>query len=73
MLPFFIFPMIELNMRDEVIKMTPPAVISGVTIMGLPLHEWVYVMTIVYTIVGIVCLIKKTFFPTTKEIIKDDK
>lgn len=58
--------MIELNMRDEVIKMTPPAVISGVTIMGLPLHEWVYVMTIIYTIVGIICLVKKTFFPNNK-------
>lgn len=53
-------------MRDEVIKMTPPAVISGVTIMGLPLHEWVYVMTIIYTIVGIICLVKKTFFPNNK-------
>lgn len=47
--------------------MTPPAVISGVTIMGLPLHEWVYVMTIIYTIVGIICLVKKTFFPNNNK------
>ena len=56
--------------------MTPPAVVSGVTIMGLPLHEWVYVMTIVYTIVGIVCLIKKTFFTHNKnndeEVVTND-
>ena len=43
--------MIELDFKQEVIKLTPPATVSGFTLMGLPLQDWVYVATIIYILV----------------------
>ena len=41
----------------------PPVAVSSFTLLGLTLHEWIYVVTIIYTVIAIVVLIKKTFFP----------
>lgn len=54
--------MVELDFKSEVVRFAPPTVVSGITVLGLPLHEWVYVLTIIYTLVGIVTMIKKHWF-----------
>jgi hypothetical protein len=47
------------EMISTIIQASPPVTVSVITILGLTLHEWVYVATIVYTIVAIATLIKK--------------
>lgn len=39
--------------------MSPPIAVTGVTVLGVALSDWVYIGTIVYTIVGIITMIKK--------------
>ncbi len=34
-------------------KLLPTAVVSGVSLVGIPLQEWVYIVTIIYTILQI--------------------
>lgn len=43
----------------DIINMSPPIAVTGVTILGVALSDWVYIGTIVYTIVGILTMIKK--------------
>ena len=54
--------MVELDFKSEVVRFAPPTVVSGITVLGVPLHEWVYVLTIIYTLVGITTTIKKHWF-----------
>lgn len=56
---------IEPTVEDEgatvkdIISMSPPIAVTGVTFLGVALSDWVYIGTIVYTIVGIITMIKK--------------
>ena len=43
----------------DIINMSPPIAVTGVTILGVALSDWVYIGTIVYTIVGTITMIKK--------------
>lgn len=43
----------------DIINMAPPIAVTGVTFLGVALSDWVYIGTIVYTIVGIITMIKK--------------
>lgn len=43
----------------DIISMSPPIAVTGVTVLGVALSDWVYIGTIVYTIVGILTMIKK--------------
>lgn len=43
----------------DIISMSPPIAVTGVTFLGVALSDWVYIGTIVYTIVGIMTMIKK--------------
>lgn len=52
-------------MRDEAVtiadagaKLAPPMVVSGVTFLGLRLEDWVYIATIVYTLMQMHYLMK---------------
>ena len=45
--------------KDIAISMSPPIAVTGVTFLGVALSDWVYIGTIVYTIVGIITMIKK--------------
>ncbi|UOW66402.1 transmembrane helix containing protein [Aeromonas phage vB_AspA_Tola] len=52
-------------MREEAVtladmgaKVAPPMVVSGVTILGLRLEDWVYIATIVYTVMQMHYLMK---------------
>lgn len=43
----------------DIINMSPPLAVTGITFLGVALSDWVYIGTIVYTIVGIITMIKK--------------
>lgn len=43
----------------DLINMSPPIAVTGVTFLEVALSDWVYIGTIVYTIVGILTMIKK--------------
>lgn len=43
----------------DIISMSPPIAVTGVTVLGVALSDWVYIGTIVYTIGGIITMIKK--------------
>lgn len=47
------------TVKDTIISMSPPIAVTGVTFLGVALSDWVYIGTIVYTIVGIITMIKK--------------
>lgn len=53
------------ELQDEVIKLTPPVGVSTMTILGVPLSDMVYIMTIFYILVQVVCTIYRTY-KTTK-------
>ena len=47
------------SLVKDIINMSPPIAVTGVTVLGVALSDWVYIGTIVYTIVGIITMIKK--------------
>lgn len=47
------------ELLESVASVTPAVVVSSSIVFGLPLSDWVYVVTIVYTFVGICTMIKK--------------
>lgn len=49
------------NLHDKVLKIAPPVGVSTLSVLGVPLSDMVYVMTILYILVQIVCTIYKTF------------
>lgn len=57
------------NLTDEVVKITPPVGVSTLSILGIPLSDMVYIMTILYIIIQIICTLYKTIKETqpTKE------
>lgn len=44
---------------ENIAQITPSVVVSSVVFLGLPLSDWVYIVTIIYTFVGICTMIKK--------------
>lgn len=55
------------ELHTEILKNTPPVGVSTLSILGVPLSDAVYIMTILYIFVQIVCTIYKTYKTTTKE------
>lgn len=47
------------SIPKDIINMSLPIAVTGVTVLGVALSDWVYIGTIVYTIVGIITMIKK--------------
>lgn len=47
------------ELLESVASVTPAVVVSSSIVFGLPLSDWVYVVTIIYTFVGICTMIKK--------------
>lgn len=47
------------NILENIAQITPPLAVSSAAFLGLPLSDWVYIVTIVYTFVGICTMIKK--------------
>ncbi len=46
----------------ETVKSMPPITISAITLLGVPLNEWVFILTIIYTSLQI------TFFVRDKVV-----
>lgn len=44
---------------ENIAQVTPSVAVSSVIFLGVPLSDWVYIVTIVYTFVGICTMIKK--------------
>lgn len=44
---------------ENITQITPSLAVSSAVFLGLPLSDWVYIVTIVYTFVGICTMIKK--------------
>lgn len=47
------------NLSENIAQVAPSLAVSSAVIRGLPLSDWVYVITIIYTFVGICTMIKK--------------
>lgn len=47
------------NILENMAQITPSVAVSSAVILGLLLSDWVYIVTIVYTFVGICTMIKK--------------
>lgn len=47
------------NILENMAQIIPSVAVSSAVILGLPLSDWVYIVTIVYTFVGICTMIKK--------------
>lgn len=47
------------NILENMAQITPSVAVSSAVILGFPLSDWVYIVTIVYTFVGICTMIKK--------------
>nr|DAH41559.1 MAG TPA: holin [Caudoviricetes sp.] len=54
------------SLNDEILRNTPPIGVSTLTVLGVPLSDMVYVMTIIYILVQIFCTIYRTY-KSTKE------
>lgn len=52
-------------MRD-IIEYIPPILVSGGLFLGMDIADWIKVMTLVYTVVGTICAIKRAFFLNRK-------
>lgn len=44
---------------ENIAQIAPSLAVSSAAFLGLPLSDWVYIVTIVYTFVGICTMIKK--------------
>ena len=49
------------DFTTEAIKAAPPTAVSTISLMGASLSDMVYIMTILYITVQIICLLYKTF------------
>jgi hypothetical protein len=47
------------NLAENIAQVAPSLAVSSAVILGLPLSDWGYVITIIYTFVGICTMIKK--------------
>lgn len=54
------------EIHDEILRNTPPIGVSTLTVLGVPLSDMVYVMTIIYILVQIFCTVYRTY-KSTKE------
>ena len=54
------------EIHNEILKNAPPVGVSTLTVLGVPLSDMVYIMTIAYILVQIACTIYKTYMSTTK-------
>jgi len=59
--------MLKDNLRiSDVVQGTPPVVVGGMTIFGIPLSEWLVALTIFYTIIITLIALRKLIAPLVK-------
>lgn len=49
------------KIKDEIARSAPPVGISALSLFGLNLADWVYILTIIYLIVQIAYLLYKIY------------
>lgn len=49
---------------DEVFKVAPPVGVSTLSILGVPLPDIIYLVTLIYLLIQIFCTIYKTYYVT---------
>ena len=49
------------EVEEALTRLTPPGVISVTSFMGIPLADWVYILTIMYLMLQIVWICKKFY------------
>ena len=49
------------EVTKEAAQMTPPVAVTATAIMGFSLQEWVYIATIIYTVIQIARLFPKMY------------
>lgn len=47
---------------DEVFKVAPPVGVSTLSILGVPLPDIIYLVTLIYLLVQIFCTLYKTYY-----------
>lgn len=61
---------------DEVFRVAPPVGVSTLSILGVPLPDIIYLVTLVYLLVQIFCTLYKTYYVTihkTTEEVKEKR
>lgn len=61
------------NLAENIAQVAPSLAVSSAVILGLPLSDWVYVITIIYTFVGVCTMIKKHWVEPWLEKRKKEK
>ena len=46
----------------ETVKTMPPIAISAITLLGIPLNEWVYILTLIYIVLQITFFVREKVF-----------
>lgn len=49
------------DLNEELLKNAPPVGVSTLSLLGIPLSDFVYLMTILYIFIQIICIIIKTY------------
>lgn len=47
---------------NEALKAIPPVGVSTLSILGVPMSDVVYIMTVIYLCVQITCILYRTFY-----------
>lgn len=61
------------SLVTDITQVSPVLAVASCSIAGLPLSDWVYIATLVYTFVGIITMIKKHWFNQEDQEDKEDK
>jgi hypothetical protein len=48
--------MLDIDFKNEAVKALPPVVVSGCTLFGIELNDWVVILTILYIFIQCVAL-----------------
>ena len=54
------------TLNEDILKNTPPIGVSTLSVLGIPMSDMVYVLTIAYILVQIGCTIYKTYMSVKK-------
>ena len=46
----------------EAVLAAPPVAVTGLTLMGISLQDWVYITTLIYLVILIIIKVKEAFF-----------
>ena len=57
---------------SDIVQAAPPATAVGFTVAGIPISEWLVVLTVIYTIVIILIAIRKPVAPWVTHQSKED-